>query len=70
METKLPATYTGVSLWELSLAGYLPSNTTFAKAAGDTITKIWTKPLISGSLNSSASAGLGTEPTGLVFRAA
>ncbi|KAJ1588574.1 hypothetical protein NDA11_001911 [Ustilago hordei] len=43
METKLPATYTGVSLWALSLAGYLPSNTTFAKAAGDTITKIWTK---------------------------
>ncbi|KAJ1025537.1 hypothetical protein NDA13_004345 [Ustilago tritici] len=43
METKLPATYTGVSLWVLSLAGYLPSNTTFAKAAGDTITKIWTK---------------------------
>ncbi|KAJ1033090.1 hypothetical protein NDA16_000368 [Ustilago loliicola] len=37
------ATYTGVSLWALSLAGYLPSNTTFAKRAGETITKIWTK---------------------------
>ena len=37
------ATYTGVSLWALSLGGYLPSNTTMAKRAGDTISKIWTK---------------------------
>ena len=36
-------TYTGVSLWALSLAGYLPSNTTMAKRAGDTISKIWAK---------------------------
>lgn len=37
------ATYTGVSLWALSLAGYLPSNTTMAKRAGETIAKIWDK---------------------------
>lgn len=37
------ATYTGVSLWALSLAGYLPSKTTMAKRAGDTISKIWAK---------------------------
>lgn len=37
------ATYTGVALWALSLAGYLPSNTTMAQRAGDTITKIWAK---------------------------
>ncbi len=37
------ATYTGVSLWALSLGGYLPSGTTMAKRAGDTISKIWNK---------------------------
>ncbi|TKY85644.1 hypothetical protein EX895_005183 [Sporisorium graminicola] len=36
-------TYTGVSLWALSLGGYLPSNTTMHKRAGDTITKVWAK---------------------------
>lgn len=37
------ATYTGVALWALSLGGYLPPNTTMARRAGDTISKIWTK---------------------------
>ncbi|GAC94055.1 hypothetical protein PHSY_001624 [Pseudozyma hubeiensis SY62] len=37
------ATYTGVALWALSLGGYLPSNTTMAKRAGDTISKVWAK---------------------------
>lgn len=36
-------TYTGVSLWALSLAGYLPSNTTMSRRAGDTIAKVWRK---------------------------
>lgn len=37
------ATYTGVSLWALSLGGYLPSDTLMAKRAGETISKIWAK---------------------------
>ncbi|PWN49654.1 hypothetical protein IE53DRAFT_388089 [Violaceomyces palustris] len=36
-------TYVGVSLYALSLAGYLPKNTTMASRAGETITKIWDK---------------------------